>query len=63
MKLGRDEVAAITKIEYNIEACPDDTRMQGQFGYVPEDGLEKKLFALTEWLRDGSYLETADFLL
>ena len=56
IKLGTDEIAAITKTEYDIEACLDNSRIQDEFGYVPEYGLEKGLSALAAWLRDGSYV-------
>jgi len=56
IKLGTVEVAAITKTEYDIEACLDNSRIQDEFGYVPEYGLEKGLSALAAWLRDGSYV-------
>ena len=55
MTLGKD-VATITKTEYDIVTCLDNSRLQGEFGYVPEYDLEKGLKALAAWLRDGSYL-------
>jgi UDP-glucose 4-epimerase len=55
IKLGMD-VATITKTEYDIVTRLDNSRIQEEFGYVPEYDLEKGLFALAAWLRDGSYL-------
>jgi UDP-glucose 4-epimerase len=49
-------VSTITKTEYDIEACLDNSRIQEEFGYVPEYDLEKGLAALAVWVRDGSYL-------
>jgi UDP-glucose 4-epimerase len=53
--LGTD-VATITKTEYDIVTRLDNSRIQEEFGYVPEYDLEKGLSALAAWLRDGSYL-------
>jgi UDP-glucose 4-epimerase len=55
MRLGTD-VATITKTEYDIQACLDNSRIQDEFGYAPEYDLPKGLSALAAWLRDGSYL-------
>ncbi|MFC2010001.1 NAD-dependent epimerase/dehydratase family protein [Chloroflexota bacterium] len=55
IELGKD-VAAITKTEYDIQTCLDNSRIQEEFAYVPEYDLEKGLHALAAWLRDGSYL-------
>ncbi len=52
----RSGVATITKTEYDIEACLDNSRIEEEFGYVPEYDLEKGLAALAAWVRDGSYL-------
>jgi UDP-glucose 4-epimerase len=53
--LGTD-VATITKTEYDIVTRLDNSRVQEEFGYVPEYDLENGLSALAAWLRDGSYL-------
>jgi UDP-glucose 4-epimerase len=53
--LGTD-VDTITKTEYDIVTRLDNSRVQEEFGYVPEYDLEKGLSALAAWLRDGSYL-------
>jgi UDP-glucose 4-epimerase len=50
------DVSTITKTEYDIEACLDNSRINEEFGYVPEYDLEKGLTALAAWVRDGSYL-------
>ena len=52
--LGRD-VSTITKTDYDIVTCLDNSRIHEEFGYVPEYDLEKGLTALAAWLRDGSY--------
>jgi UDP-glucose 4-epimerase len=49
-------VATVTKTEFDIEACLDNSRIRDEFGYTPEYDLEKGLTALTAWVRDGSYL-------
>ena len=49
-------VSTITKTEYDIEACLDNSRISEEFGYVPEYDLEKGLAALAAWVRDGSYI-------
>ena len=36
-------VSTITKTEFDIDACLDNTRIQEEFGYVPEYDLEKGL--------------------
>ncbi len=46
----------ITKTAFDIEACLDNSRIQEEFGYVPEYDLEKGLAALAAWVRDGSYV-------
>jgi nucleoside-diphosphate-sugar epimerase len=55
-KLGSGEVSTLTKTEYDIHACLDNSRIQEEFGYVPKYDLEKGLSALVVWLRDGSYI-------
>jgi UDP-glucose 4-epimerase len=49
-------VSTITKTEYDIEACLDNSRISEEFGYAPEYDLEKGLAALAAWVRDGSYI-------
>ena len=49
-------VAAITKTPYDINACLDNSRIQEEFGYVPEYDLERGLRALVAWQRDGEYV-------
>lgn len=49
-------VSTITKTEFDIEACLDNSRIQEEFGYAPEYDLEKGLVALAAWVRDGSYV-------
>jgi UDP-glucose 4-epimerase len=49
-------VSTITKTEYDIEACLDNSRISEEFGYVPEYDLEKGLAALAAWAKDGSYI-------
>jgi UDP-glucose 4-epimerase len=49
-------VSTITKTEFDIDACLDNTRIQEEFGYMPEYDLEKGLTALAAWVRDGTYL-------
>lgn len=55
LKLGTG-VAAITKTEYDIHTCLDNTRINEEFGYVPEYDLEKGLAALVAWTQDGRYI-------
>ena len=55
MRLGTD-VLTITKTEYDIQACLDNSRIRDEFGYVPEYDLQRGLSALAAWLRDGSYV-------
>jgi UDP-glucose 4-epimerase len=49
-------VSTITKTEFDIEACLDNTRIREEFGYVPEYDLEKGLAALAAWVKDGTYI-------
>jgi UDP-glucose 4-epimerase len=49
-------VATVTKTEFDIEACLDNSRIRDEFGYAPEYDLEKGLIALAAWVRDSSYL-------
>ena len=48
-------VATVTKTEFDIEACLDNSRIRDEFGYAPEYDLEKGLTALAAWVRDESY--------
>jgi len=56
LKLGSGKFATITKTPYDINACLDISRIKEEFGYVPEYDLEKGVFALAAWIRDGSFL-------
>jgi UDP-glucose 4-epimerase len=56
LKLGSGEFVTITKTPYDINACLDISRIKEEFGYGPEYDLEKGLFALAAWVRDGSFL-------
>lgn len=56
LKLGSGELATATKTEYDILTCLDISRINEEFGYVPEYDLEKGLSALVAWIRNGSYL-------
>jgi len=55
-KLGSGEFATITKTDFDIVSCLDISRIQKEFGYVPEYDLEKGLSSLAAWVRDGSFL-------
>jgi nucleoside-diphosphate-sugar epimerase len=55
LQLG-EGVGTITKTEFDIDACLDNSRMEAEFGYRPEYDLEKGLAALAAWVKDGSYL-------
>ena len=55
-QLGAGESTTITKTEYDINACLDISRIQREFGYVPEYDLEKGLSSLVAWIQDGRYL-------
>ena len=56
LKLGAGEFVTITKTPYDINACLDISRIQEEFGYVPEYDLEKGISALAAWVRDGGFL-------
>jgi UDP-glucose 4-epimerase len=56
LKLGSGGFDTITKTAYDINACLDISRIQGEFGYVPEYDLEKGISALAAWVRDGSFV-------
>ncbi len=49
-------VSTITKTEFDIDAALDNTRINEEFGYIPEYDLKKGLSALAAWIRDGSYV-------
>ena len=55
-RLRSGDFKTITKTEYDINACLDNSRMQREFGYVPEYDLERGLSALMAWIKDGSFL-------
>jgi len=55
VRLG-EGVGTITKTEFDIDACLDNSRIREEFGYQPEYDLERGIGALAAWVKDGSYV-------
>lgn len=56
LKLGSEELSTITKTPYDINACLDISRINGELGYVSEYDLDRGISALAAWVHDGRFL-------
>ena len=56
LNLGSGEHSAVTKTEYDINACLDIRRIRDEFGYTPEYDLERGISALVAWIHEDRYV-------